>query len=59
MLKNNYSVVAYPVSHHVDTFKEIKPCFENKMCFSINNNGNKNITERGGVVIIIIVYGLY
>ena len=50
MLKNNYSVVAYPVSYHVDTFKENKACFENKICFSINKNENKqNYGEgRGG-----------
>ena len=33
MLKNSYSVVAYPVGYHIDTFKENKPCFENKICF--------------------------
>ena len=33
MLKNSYSVVAYPVGYHIDTFKENKPSFENKICF--------------------------
>ena len=40
MLCSNYSIVAYPVSYHLDTFKENKPCFENKICFSINKTDN-------------------
>ena len=47
MLTMNYSVVAYPVSYHVDTFKENKPSFENKMCFGINTYEYNEYTGEG------------
>ena len=43
---NKYSVVAYPVSYHVDTFFDKKPSLENKMCFYHARISNR--CGRGG-----------
>jgi hypothetical protein len=37
-VENVYTVVAYPVVYHYDTFKHNKHSLENKMCFKIEFN---------------------
>ena len=59
MLKNSYSVIAYPVGYHIDIFKENNPSFENKSV-SFNQNVVCLVMEKEEVVQVEeIMYGHY
>ena len=46
---NKFSLVAYPVSYHFDTFIDGCMSLENKICFGFNiTDGSNNIGRGGG-----------
>ena len=46
-LENKYSLVAYPVAYHYDTFDSGQASLENKICFSFKSK-HRNDCGRGG-----------
>jgi hypothetical protein len=54
---NQYTLVAYPVSYHTDTFAEGEASFENKVCFYNNSLAHEGI-GRGGAGNGKFVYAL-
>ena len=48
-VENMYTLVAYPVAYHFDSFKHNMQSLENKICFKIKRDATNNLQMgRGG-----------
>ena len=47
-LQNQFTLVAYPVSYHYDSFGNGRHSLENKLCFNYTNDATESEIGRGG-----------